>query len=39
MFDLHISGQANIYASSGVGNGSVLLTAYDTGHSFPIAAS
>lgn len=39
MVDLHISGQPNIYASSGVGSGSVLLTAYDTGHSFPIAVS
>jgi len=39
MVDLHISGQSNIYASSGVGSGSVLLTAYDTGHSFPIATS
>lgn len=36
--DLHISGQASIFASNssaGLG-GSVLLTAYDTGHSIPI---
>ncbi len=32
--DLHISGQANIYAEKQVG--SVLLTAHDTGHSLPM---
>lgn len=41
--DLHISGQANIYASnpspSPSAFGSILLTPYDTGHSLPIATS
>ena len=39
--DLHISGQAHIYASipAGSGSPSVLLTAYDTGHSLPIPTS
>ena len=37
--DLHISGQANIYASyNPVGEGTVTLTPYDTGHSLPIIA-
>lgn len=40
MVDLHISGQPQIYASlAGTGAGGVLLTAYDTGHSLPIATS
>ncbi len=40
MVDLHISGQSQIYASlTGTGGGGVLLTAYDTGHSLPIATS
>jgi hypothetical protein len=37
--DLHISGQAHIYASNiapGLVPGSVLITAHDTGHSLPI---
>jgi len=34
---LFISGQSHIYASLPTGSGSVLLTAYDTGHSLPIA--
>ncbi|MDR3535605.1 MAG: hypothetical protein P4L71_03810 [Acetobacteraceae bacterium] len=39
--DLHISGQANIYAAdtpAGLVPGSVTLTAYDTGHSLPIVS-
>lgn len=39
--DMHISGQAHIYASivpPGSGPAGVLLTAYDTGHSLPIVA-
>jgi len=39
--DLHISGQANIYASNPSPSpfGSILLTPYDTGHSLPITTS
>jgi len=40
MVDLHISGQSHIYASYGDrGGGGVVLTAYDTGNSIPIASS
>jgi hypothetical protein len=40
--DLHISGQSHIYASDmppGTAPGSVLLTAYDTGHSIPVVTT
>ena len=40
--DLHISGQAHIYATvntSAATSGSVVLTCYDTGHALPIAPS
>ena len=39
--DLHIRGQAQIYASSPAGSGppSVLLTAFDTGHSIALPSS
>jgi hypothetical protein len=38
--DMHISGQAHIYASTNTtGAPSVTLTSYDTGHSLPLASS
>jgi hypothetical protein len=40
--DLHISGQGQLYATdiqTGLSSGSVLLTAYDTGHSIPMTTT
>jgi hypothetical protein len=40
--DLHISGQGQLYATdipAGLSSGSVLLTAYDTGHSIPMTTT
>lgn len=40
VLSLHISGQTHIYASYGDrGSGAVVLTAYDTGNSIPIASA
>lgn len=36
---IHVSGQETLYASNAPSPGSMLLTAYDTGHSFPVVQS